>query len=105
MMRSAWPEPVSVTGTAAAPAKPSNRVVWVWQSPRSGPETSDRSALVACRRPHERQLLRILVRQGPKQNGVGDAEDRHVAADAERQGHDDHRREQRVVERRSEWRT
>ncbi len=46
-------------------------------------------------RPHERQLLGMIVRQRTKQNGVRHAEHRHVAADAERQGEDDHRREQR----------
>ena len=46
-------------------------------------------------RPHERQLLGMIVRQRTKQNGVRHAEHRHVAADAERKGEDDHRREQR----------
>ena len=46
-------------------------------------------------RPHERQLLGMIVRQRSKQHGVRHAEHRHVAADAERQGEDDHRREER----------
>jgi hypothetical protein len=46
-------------------------------------------------RPHERQFLGMIVRQRTKQNSVRHAEQRHVAADAERQGEDDHRREQR----------
>ena len=46
-------------------------------------------------RPHERQFLGMIVRQRTKQNSVRHAEQGHVAADAERQGEDDHRREQR----------
>jgi hypothetical protein len=37
----------------------------------------------------------MIVWQRTKQNGVRHAEHRHVGADAERQGKDDHRREQR----------
>ena len=52
-------------------------------------------------RPHERQLLGMIVRQRTKQNGVRHAEHGHVAADAERQGEDDHRREQRPSDERA----
>jgi hypothetical protein len=52
-------------------------------------------------RPHERQLLGMIVRQRTKQNSVRHAEHRYVGADAERQGEDDHRREQRPLDERA----
>ena len=52
--------------------------------------------------PYERQLVRVLERQGAEQDGVGDAEDRHVAADAQRQREHDDAGEERPPGERAE---
>ena len=52
--------------------------------------------------PHQHQLLGILERQRPEEDGIGDAEDGHDAADPQRQRQHEHRRVSRALGERAE---